>query len=123
MADTPRMDIADLRPEVLAFAFEMERRLAEHDDQIGWTDLTPIEILCRILDNAAELGRAASIDRGAVTIKMLGDQSADVANFAMMLADNYGALDLDHAREIIGDDAEGYEPDIPVPGSDGDDAA
>jgi NTP pyrophosphatase (non-canonical NTP hydrolase) len=125
MADKPRMEVADLRPEVLAFAFLMEQRLSENDDKPGWKGEWPHPLIFRVVDETAELGRAMQETAGETTTFAVGAEAADVANFSMMIADIYGALDLDHAREIIGEDADGYDPDIVIPGDDetGGDAA
>ena len=127
MADRPRMDIADLRPEVLAFAFLMEQRLSENDHKPGWQADPPALLLARVIDETAELARAVHFHlNNPDNTDPVAHEAADVASFAMMLVDRFACdlLDIDHARELIGENADGYEPDIHIHGEGGtDDAA
>ena len=94
------MNITDLRPEVLAFAFEMERKLRLGDLKYGgqtWKGKQPVVILPWIRAEEMEL-------RAALATGEPGDvaaEAADVANFALMIADVAGELDLDHAKEAL----------------------
>lgn len=87
-AETPR-DVT-LRPEVLAFAQVMERKLRQHDAERGasWKDCDWQFLRDRLDTEVFELTVAVQKDRG------VAEEAADVANFAMMLADNLGHLSL-----------------------------
>ena len=82
-----------LRPEVAAFAQLMERNLRASDHKGGWDDMSNVELLSSIKDEYDELDRAARVvgiqDRKA----KITHEAADVANFAMMIADNCGGLE------------------------------
>lgn len=95
---------ADLRPEVLAFALAMERKLRANDHKSHWRGCTLGYLRRRLRTEVRELlaaldacrrNQLVATDReraalaGAVT-----DEAADVANFCMMLADV--------ARESVG---------------------
>jgi NTP pyrophosphatase (non-canonical NTP hydrolase) len=81
------------RPEVRAFALLMEHELAKHDDRGEWKAADKVAgirwLYERLLDEAEEVHEA--IEMGA-SVRMLGKETADVANFAMMIADVAGAL-------------------------------
>ena len=77
-----------LRSEVLEFATIMEKKLAEHDDRPGWKHCTPEWLLDRLLEEVMEL-RWSVLGNGEDDIPR---EAADVANFAMMLADVCGGL-------------------------------
>lgn len=83
------MPMLDVRPEVADFALLMERRLRENDWKKGWKDDNPHLLACRCLEEITELSRALirGDDFGAVS------EAADVANFAMMIADVLGGLE------------------------------
>lgn len=71
-----------LRPEVGAFAVIMEQTLRKHDDRPGWKDCDAEVLLARLYEEVNEL--ASAINTGSSTVPK---ESADVANFAMMIAD------------------------------------
>jgi NTP pyrophosphatase (non-canonical NTP hydrolase) len=98
--------LAEVRPEVAAFARLMEFELRKHDGDWGngWKDSDPYAALERLLTEARELRaaihqlRLADPQRvSAPLLKQLtvdvGLECADVANFAMMIADMAGALE------------------------------
>jgi hypothetical protein len=83
------------RVEILSFAFVMERKLKENDHKGGWEDSDTDWLIKRIADERNELKRAydkylnsdelhPNID---ALIQRIIDEAADVANFAMMVAD------------------------------------
>ena len=77
-------------PLVLAFAHEMERKLAQNrhkGDRSGWLHVSPESLIERIGDEFGELCEA--VDRRDPS-QHVYDEAADVANFAMMVADSYG---------------------------------
>lgn len=80
-----------VRPVVAAFASQMERKLALHDDRPGWQHDSDDSLMVRLREEVNELHVA--LDRGRhVPLDIVGE-AADVANFAMMLADNSGLLE------------------------------
>lgn len=99
-----------LRPEVRAFAHLMEAQLRANDHKPGWKRDDPTALACRAEEELAELKSAVEnwslsrvqgmddIGRGADPLspaeraKIVGEEAADVANFAMMVADVCGAL-------------------------------
>jgi len=81
-----------LRPEVAAFALMMEDRLRAHDHKSGWHRCAVGHLFGRLLDEAAELHHAIDGDFG---VGDSDEEAADVANFAMMICDNLGGLDVD----------------------------
>lgn len=95
------------RPEVERFADMMEARLRDHDatkGQRGWEGSDPKWLLRRLRHEADELERALMLRtppcacREAGCHHMLfrtdsvGEEAADVANFAMMIADVHKGL-------------------------------
>jgi NTP pyrophosphatase (non-canonical NTP hydrolase) len=91
----------DLRPSVAAFAALMERVLRDNDHKGGWQDCEPEWLLMRLrqevaeLDEAMQKGTIARRDESGRTSDWPADiarEAADVANFAMMIADVRGAL-------------------------------
>lgn len=104
-----------IRREVLAFARIMETRLRAHDDRgsRGWVECEPKWLLKRLREETKELQEA--IERKPCGCRSAGEcmhgfaalgidgpheEAADVANFAMMIADVCGYLDenADSAR-------------------------
>lgn len=81
---------AGWRPEVVAFANAMEAQLRANDHKPGWKHDSPESLRMRIYDEWMELTEALrSIPRNENVILK---EAADVANFAMMIADNWGSL-------------------------------
>ena len=97
-----------LRDSVESFAWEMERKLAMNDHREGWDDEEFSFFLRRIRQEVTELKKAFNqlldyrdgapsvIARHAFT-----EECADIANFAMMIADVYGitSAEADAASE------------------------
>lgn len=79
----------DIRPEVAAFAQAMELKLRENEHKGGWKNCDIFYLFSRLAEETAELKHAV-IDRYPKTSVL--DEAADVANFAMMIADVCGAL-------------------------------
>lgn len=79
-----------LRPEVQRFALAMEERLKANDHKGGWENCTTSYLWRRLVEESGELEEelAKDLTDGRVVLH----EAADVANFAMMLADVYGAL-------------------------------
>jgi NTP pyrophosphatase (non-canonical NTP hydrolase) len=75
-----------LRPAVRDFAAAMEDQLRANDYKPGWQKDDPLDLLLRLREEVVELDNA--IDAGADPSEVL-EESADIANFAMMIADVY----------------------------------
>lgn len=81
-----------LRPEVRAFALAMEERLRANDHKPGWKSDRPLALLKRLFEEADELEGAVrdhEEERGGHVVRA---EAADVANFALMVADVCGGL-------------------------------
>ena len=100
--------VVGVRRCVLRFAVEMERKLRANDHKGGWDDDEVEDLLARIPEETAELERALERYYSVHTQgpdEVVGE-AADVANFAMMVADRIGpshasleALTVDRAAE------------------------
>lgn len=92
----------ELRPEVLAFAHLMERQLRANDHKAGWKNDLACDLIPRLREESIELEEATNRHAKRVqwgddwvmedTSVWVGNEAADVANFAMMIADVCGAL-------------------------------
>jgi hypothetical protein len=90
-----------MRPEVRAFAQLMERVLRKNDHKTGWKNDTLVALWNRLDDESTELraivinedcdGEARKED--ASLAPDIAKEAADIANFAMMIADVCGGLD------------------------------
>lgn len=80
--------IYGLRPEVARFAGIMESCLRDNDHKPGWKQDIPPALFRRLQEEAAELDGA--IDFG--TPGEIAKEAADIANFAMFIADVCGGL-------------------------------
>lgn len=81
-----------LRPELLRFAEEMEKRLRANDHKGGWEDDSDDSLLARLREETNELADAlAKLPGRSGDQLMVTLEAADVANFAMMIADQFGA--------------------------------
>jgi NTP pyrophosphatase (non-canonical NTP hydrolase) len=83
-----------LRPEVLAFAQIMEQKLRANDHKGGWKSDAPGPLFDRMLEEVNEAWQAMlkwPRDTKAYRDSLAGEL-ADVANFAMMVADQNGCL-------------------------------
>jgi len=81
-----------VRPEVAAFAQAMEAQLKANDHKPGWKSDSLDSLHRRLIEEADEL--LEEIDKDAWTPEGVTREAADVANFAMMLADRCGGLKL-----------------------------
>lgn len=97
----------EIREEVLGFAEIMEQKLKENDHRPGWIGDTLASLLGRLKEETEELdikiNKLPSGSRRAVADDSIGDigipepedmqrECADIANFAMMIADNVQKL-------------------------------
>lgn len=80
----------ELRKPVRNFALLMEQKLKLNDDKGGWEDAKIEWLLCRLEEEIEEFRGA--IEEGADS-EYIALEAADVANFAMMIADNKGSLE------------------------------
>jgi hypothetical protein len=103
--DAP-LTLEGCRPQVRAFALLMERELRANDHKGGWRACAREWLAKRARQETKELKRAV---REAVVIEdatrglsdgpmiaarnRIAEEAADVANFAMMVADKFGCLD------------------------------
>ena len=89
--------LCDARPQVIAFALAMEAKLKARDERgvRGWSTAPNTHLLQRLRVEAYELQEQCDLleleSPSAHPAKVL-EEAADVANFAMMIADNAGAL-------------------------------
>ena len=77
------LDFRGMRPQVAWFANEMERQLEENGCKLGWERCTDKWLLKRLRQEVEELEQAVKKGKNVV------EEAADVANFAMMIADNF----------------------------------
>lgn len=82
-----------LRHEVQVFAAAMERKLRENDYKGGWRHMAPKWLLKRLRQEVKELERRLA--EKTAKPKEIASEAADVANFAMMIADTAGELEED----------------------------
>jgi len=95
--------VDECRAEVKAFALLMEEKLRENDHKSGWRGCDVDALFVRLVEEARELRgcplreaqgyapRSMTPDVPAERLR-IGREAADVANFAMMIADVCGAL-------------------------------
>jgi hypothetical protein len=91
--------LCDARPEVIAFALAMERKLEARDARgyRGWIGMPYTYLLQQMRHKVFELQNQVDmleLESQLATPQSVLDEAADVANLAMMVADNAGALGL-----------------------------
>jgi NTP pyrophosphatase (non-canonical NTP hydrolase) len=74
-----------IRPELEWFVQQMEQKLKENDHKQHWQNNHPYKLLDNLYEEAKELEEAIVMNFSA---KEIIKECADVANFAMMIADN-----------------------------------
>ncbi len=89
-------DTVLLRPEVLAFALAMEKRLRDNDHKAGWHEASDQYLLHRLYEEVIELQWALAEPQEDNVIR----EAADVANFSMMLADNWSRRMEEHQARM-----------------------
>ena len=77
-----------MRESVKWFTEQMERKLQEHDDRNGWDNCQIGWLMKRIREELEEVRVAWVEARLGSEWQSVIDEAADVANFAMMIADN-----------------------------------
>lgn len=81
------------RPEVQKFAYLMECRLNCNSHKPGWKNEDASTLIVRLRDQLEELNATTIYPRDdGYHASVVGDEAADVANFAMMVADVSGSL-------------------------------
>ena len=90
-------------PTVDVFAAEMKRQLGANAHKGGWLGCEPNWLASELQMHMSRLMRAVnSCPRPPAPAEKraaIADDAADVANFAMMIADVMGALDGEHEKE------------------------
>ena len=76
------------RPELEAFANVMEARLRENASRGDWRALNFYYLIACLASNLGQLVRAFQVSKPEVVLR----SAADMANYAMMIADLYGEL-------------------------------
>lgn len=89
-AEWVRIEI--LRPSVAAFAQAMEQKLKENDYKGHWDHCSMQYLSMRLTQEREELRRAVERADSKEVLR----EAADVANFAMMIAENVAARSCDH---------------------------
>lgn len=78
----------DVRESVKWFAEQMEAKLKENDEKGGWDDCNIYWLIKRMREETNELLKAVNLHRDlGATKENIIREAADVANFAMMIAD------------------------------------
>lgn len=98
----------ELRPEVQKFAEEMEKQLKANEHKGGWKDCTYDFLLSELDKNLNRLRylnghRGGCIAEIKESVKEVNRRCANIANFAMMICDNAGALGEDDDRREEGE--------------------
>ncbi len=84
------------RPEVLKFAEAMELQLQANEYKGGWKDCSSKFLLSELQKNYNSLGELLPSDK-----KNVLRRTANIANFAMMIANNWGGLaEEENAKEV-----------------------
>ncbi len=89
-----------LRPEVAAFATLMEQQLRANDHKTGWKTDSSFALWSRLLQETIELNQARTARNPDSAL--IGREAADVANFAMMVADVMGGLPVETIERTDG---------------------
>lgn len=86
---------SEMRPEVLNFAMAMEHKLRKNDrkGKQGWKTYNSEELLERLRQETTELETALRFS--LTTPSDILSEAADVANFAMMIADVSGSFKME----------------------------
>ena len=93
------------RPEVVWFADAMERKLRENDHKRHWTGMGMQYLSMRLTQERKEL--YAAIASGDPTLVL--DEAADIANFAMMVADVARRSTVPHGVRVTPETPEGEQ--------------
>jgi len=91
-----------LRPKVRRFAEYMELKLRENEHKPGWQSDPAPGLLRRLREETVELEDILELKESPVLRTFVTGEAADIANFAMMLADNEGKLMEGRAKLFLG---------------------
>jgi len=83
-----------VRPGLMKFVYIMERELRRNDHKRGWEKDSLTVLYARLQEEVAELFNEITYIDSVSTPERIAKEAADVANFAMMIADvavNYTA--------------------------------
>lgn len=81
----------DYKAKTEDFRFEMERKLIKNNDKGGWDKCSFEYLLLRLKEEVTEIEEAIKLERPIFSVI---EECADVANFSLMIADNYRELQL-----------------------------
>jgi len=77
----------EVREQVRWFSEQMELKLQENDHKGGWDGCGIYELIYRLQEETGELLKAVNSWVEGEPVENIIEESADVANFAMMIAD------------------------------------
>lgn len=82
--------LGEIRQEILWFAKQMEEKLKANDHKPGWKDDSFDVLLERLKEECLELRSTVyfGLEKGLCNESEVVKEAVDVANFAMMIADN-----------------------------------
>lgn len=86
----PSVVTVEARPVVQWFAKQMEQALRKNDHKGGWDKCDPYDLLERLREESDELHEAIGPSGRMFPGLAVIAEAADVANYAMMIADQYG---------------------------------
>lgn len=104
LMQSPPEDERHLRPVVKWFAEMMELNLKSNDHKGGWLSDSSKALLKRLKEETKELG---DVIKNYTSFSQIIEEAADVANFAMMIADLAGKR-IGQLKPEIPDGCEGY---------------
>lgn len=90
----------ELRTELQWFAGVMEEKLKQNDFKGGWKDEEFTYLLGRLLEEVRELYREVE-EENEWDPEKIAEEAADVANIAMMIADNARSRDPGFLTTIL----------------------
>jgi hypothetical protein len=92
-----------VRPALIRFVNDMERKLSENDKKGDWGDCDVSYLMTRLFEEVRELQSALlAWDRHeGGCLPMVVSECADVANFAMMVRDVVEKLSVERAAKIL----------------------
>lgn len=90
--------IARVRPEVAALALAMETKLQRYAHRGSWQADSLAHLFLRLTEEMRELEDAAA---GPTDSTALLEAAADIANYAMIVCDNLGAITSESLPDLI----------------------
>lgn len=97
------INVEEIRPALRQFALLMEARLRANDYREGWRGLGTLQILAGLQASLADLLRqlapataAANTAAAPAQREAIAVEAANIANWAMFIADQWGGLDAEH---------------------------